>query len=69
MATMETQVMAKRVKGGSFLTEEREPHDIFTPEDLSEEHRQIAKTAIEFTTNEVMPVAREIEAKNFALTR
>ena len=69
MATMETQVMAKRVKGGSFLTEEREPHDIFTPEDLSEEHRQIAKTAIEFTTNEVMPVAHEIEAKNFAITR
>ncbi len=61
--------MAKRVKGGSFLTEERDPQDIFTPEDFSEEHRQIAKTAIDFTTNEVMPAAAEIEAKNFAVTR
>ena len=40
---------AKRVKGGSFLIEERDPQDIFTPEDFTEEHRQIAKTAIEFT--------------------
>src|ERR1035437_1672830 len=65
MATSNVQVMAKRVKGGSFLTEERDPQDVFTPEDLSEEHRQIAKTAIDFTQNEVMPAAAEIEAKNF----
>ena len=69
MATSDMQVMAKRVKGGSFLTEERDPQDVFTPEDFSEEHRQIAKTAIEFTTNEVLPAAAEIEAKNFAVTR
>ena len=49
MATSDVHVMAKRVKGGSFLTEERDPQDVFTPEDLSEEHRQIAKTAIDFT--------------------
>jgi len=69
MATSNVQVMAKRVKGGSFLTEERDPQDVFTPEDLSEEHRQIAKTAIDFTQNEVMPAAAEIEAKNFEVTR
>src|SRR5471032_2141295 len=69
MATSKTQVTPKRVKGGSFLTEEREPHDIFTPEDFTEEHRQIARTTVEFTTNEVMPAAREIEAKNFEVTR
>src|SRR6516165_4115375 len=69
MATSDMQVMAKRVKGGSFLIEERNPQDIFTPEDLSEEHRQIAKTATEFTANEVMPAAAEIEAKNFEVTR
>src|SRR5271157_5551381 len=69
MATSDVQVMAKRVKGGSFLTEERDPQDIFTPEDLSGEHRQIAKTAIDFTQNEVLPAAAEIEAKNFAVTR
>jgi len=69
MATTNMQAIAKRVKGGSFLTEEREPQDIFTMEDLSEEHRQIAKTAVEFTNNEVLPAAAEIEAKNFTVTR
>src|SRR5437764_8355262 len=69
MATSKVQLMAKRVKGGSFLTDEREPQDVFTPEDISEEHRQIAKTAIDFTQNEVMPAAAEIEAKNFAVTK
>ena len=69
MATMQTPAMAKRVKGGSFLTEERSPEDVFTPEDLSEEQRQIAKTATEFTTNEVIPAADQIEAKNFEVTR
>jgi butyryl-CoA dehydrogenase len=69
MATSNAQVMAKRVKGGSFLTEERDPQDVFTPEDLTEEHRQIARTAMDFTQNEVMPAAAEIEAKNFTVTR
>src|SRR5713101_6337565 len=69
MATTKVQAVAKQVKGGSFLTEEREPQDIFTMEDLSEEHRQIAKTAVEFTNNEVLPAAAEIEAKNFTVTR
>jgi alkylation response protein AidB-like acyl-CoA dehydrogenase len=69
MATTKAEAKAKRVKGGSFLIEEREPQDIFTPEDFSDEHRQIAKTAVEFTNNEVLPVAKEIEAKNFEVTR
>ena len=28
-----------KTKGGSFLIEDREPSEIFTPEDLTEEHR------------------------------
>ena len=69
MATGNLPATAKRVKGGRFLTEERDPQDVFTPEDFSEEHRQIAKTAIDFTQNEVLPATGEIEAKNFAVTR
>src|SRR5689334_8286153 len=69
MATTKTQASAMRAKGGSFLIEERTPDDTFTPEDFSDEHRQIARTTIEFTTNEVMPMAAEIEAKNFNVTR
>jgi len=69
MAAPNMTVTAKRVKGGSFLIEERKPQDVFTPEDFTEEHRQIAKTATEFTLNEVLPAAAEIEAKNFGVTR
>jgi alkylation response protein AidB-like acyl-CoA dehydrogenase len=69
MASSTTQFTAKRVAGGSFLLEDRRPTDIFTPEDFSEEQRQISKTTVEFTTNEVMPAAAEIEAKNFEVTR
>ena len=62
-------VSVKRTKGGSFLIEESKPEDVFMPEDLSEEQRQVAKTANEFVTNEVMPAIDEIEAKNFAVTK
>ncbi|MGB9458967.1 MAG: acyl-CoA dehydrogenase family protein, partial [Bryobacteraceae bacterium] len=68
MATM-TPTAANRIQGGSFLIEERTAQEVFTPEDFSEEHRQIAKTAAEFVDQEVMPAAAEIEAKNFGVTR
>jgi butyryl-CoA dehydrogenase len=69
MATSKVQPAAKPAKGGSFLIEDRLPADIFTPEDFTDEHRQIARTASDFTTNEVVPAAAEIEAKNFTVTR
>jgi butyryl-CoA dehydrogenase len=69
MATSTAQTAAKPARGGSFLIEERRPEEVFTPEDFTEEHRQIAKTTVDFTTNEVMPHADEIEAKNFQVTR
>ena len=69
MATVNAPATARRVKGGSFLIEQRQPQDIFTPEDFSSEHRQVAKTATDFVNNEVMPAAAEIEAKKFAVTR
>ena len=67
--SMRPTVSVKRAKGGSFLIGESQPEDIFTPEDLSEEQRQVAKTANEFVTYEVMPAISEIEAKNFAVTK
>ncbi len=69
MATIETALHGAAARGGSFLLEERLPQDVFTPEDMTEEHRQIARTATDFTNNEVMPAAAEIEAKNFDVTR
>src|SRR6266568_7706612 len=50
-------------KGGSFLIENRTPAEVFTPEDLSEEQRQMAATAAQFARDEILPTTADIEAK------
>jgi alkylation response protein AidB-like acyl-CoA dehydrogenase len=42
-------------KGGAFLIEDRSPAEIFTAEDLTEEHLAIARTVDDFWVNEVEP--------------
>ena len=59
----------KILKGGSFILEDHLPEDVFTPEDISDEHRMIAQTAAEFTQKEVMPLDAEIESKSYAVHR
>jgi len=49
--------------GGSFLLETRTPGEIFTPEDLNEEQRQIAATAARFAREAILPRVAAIEAK------
>jgi len=49
--------------GGSFLLESRAPDEIFIPEDLNDEQRQIAATAEQFARDEILPSAAAIEAK------
>src|ERR1700722_5865937 len=44
-----------KISGGAFLIEEFSPHEIFTAEDLSEEHLAIARTVDEFWANDVEP--------------
>lgn len=44
-----------RAQGGAFLFEDRAPEDVFTFEDLSDEHLAIARTVDQFWTNEVEP--------------
>jgi alkylation response protein AidB-like acyl-CoA dehydrogenase len=55
------------ISGGSWLV--GETVEIFTPERLSEDHRMIAQTALEFMTKEVMPVIDRLEQKDWALAR
>ncbi|MGB7265562.1 MAG: acyl-CoA dehydrogenase family protein [Terracidiphilus sp.] len=50
--------------GGSFLLESRAPGEVFTPEDLNEEQRQIAATAAQFAREEILPRVAAIEAKD-----
>src|SRR5215470_17112483 len=59
----------KLIKGGSFLIEERQPEEIFTPEDFTEEHRMIADTTRQFTDNEVTPHIDELEKHDWKLSR
>jgi alkylation response protein AidB-like acyl-CoA dehydrogenase len=67
---VETQVKtAKRVTGGSFLIEDLTPEDIFTLEDISPEQKQIADVAAKFAEEKISPQVREIEAKNFDVSR
>lgn len=49
--------------GGSFLLESRAPAEIFTPEDLNEEQRQIAATAAQFAREEIQGATAAIEVK------
>jgi len=51
----------RAVKGGSFLIEERDQSEVFTPENLSEEHRAIGRTAAQFFANEVAPHLEAIQ--------
>lgn len=59
----------KVLRGGSFILEDHNPEDIFTPEDISDEHRLIGQTAYEFSEKEVLPLDAEIEKKNYQVHR
>ncbi len=50
-------------KGGSFLIETRTPSEVFTPEDLNEEQRQMAATVAQFARDEILPATADIDAK------
>ena len=50
-------------KGGSFLIEDSDPHDIFTPEDFSDEQKMFAKTAEDFVFGEIVPALDRTEAQ------
>jgi alkylation response protein AidB-like acyl-CoA dehydrogenase len=62
-------VAKTRISGGSFLLESRQPDDIFTPEDFSEQHQLIGQTAEEFAVKEIVPNIEKIEHKDFSVTR
>jgi len=67
MAT--TAVPKTKISGGAFLLEERQPNEVFTPEDFTEQHTLIAQTAEEFAVNEILPNVERIEHKDFSITR
>src|SRR5246500_3623519 len=68
MATV-TAMPNVKIAGGSFLIEERKPEEVFTPEDFTEQHLLIARTAEEFAIKEIVPNIEKLEHKDFALLR
>ncbi|MGH9158725.1 MAG: acyl-CoA dehydrogenase family protein, partial [Vicinamibacteraceae bacterium] len=59
----------RMIHGGAWLFEDTTPDEVFTPERLSDEHRMIGRTALEFVTNEVLPQIDALERKDWRLAR
>src|SRR5688572_4347208 len=66
---MTIKVADTMARGGGWLIEETEAATVFTPEQLTEEHRLIAQTAAEFVDTEVEPTIDRLEQKDWALAR
>ncbi|BCJ86594.1 acyl-CoA dehydrogenase family protein [Effusibacillus dendaii] len=58
----------EKVKGGSFILEQVNANDVFTPEDFNDEQKMIAKTTADFIEGEVVPHFEELESLNIDLT-
>ncbi len=57
------------IKGGAWLLDDTDPASVMTPEKLTDEHKLIEQTAAEFVDNEVLPLAEQLEKKDWALSR
>jgi alkylation response protein AidB-like acyl-CoA dehydrogenase len=55
------------LKGGEYLIKEVNCADVFTPEEFTDEQKQIAQTTEQFIQNEIIPQMDEIEKQNFPL--
>lgn len=58
----------KLLKGGSFLIDEVKYDRIWTPEDLTDEQKMIAKMTEDFVINEVLPEVEHLENHEFDRT-
>lgn len=60
--------MSERIyKGGEYLVTDVDCDDVFTPEEFTDEQKQIAETTEQFVTNEILPNLEEIDNQNFDL--
>ena len=66
---MTTTVTTAALGGGAWLIEDTAVDAIFTPEQMTEEHRLIDQTADEFVVSEVVASNDQLETKDWALAR
>ncbi|MBS3933107.1 MAG: acyl-CoA dehydrogenase family protein, partial [Truepera sp.] len=57
------------VPGGSFIIRTTAPEEVFTPEDLSAEHRAVLGAVQEFVAREVVSRREAVEAKDYHVHR
>jgi alkylation response protein AidB-like acyl-CoA dehydrogenase len=58
-----TAIVSSNAVGGAFLVQDVAPADVFTPEELTEEHLAIARTVDQFWANEVEPNLEAVRAQ------
>jgi alkylation response protein AidB-like acyl-CoA dehydrogenase len=66
---MDAQMERSYMKGGEFLISEATAAEVFTPEDLTEEHRMIGETTREFVDGEVRPNLEAMEDHDWNVAR
>ena len=64
-----TTIATPSRQGGSWLLEDTPADAVFTPEQLTDEHRLIRQTADEFIAHEVMTALDRLEQKDWTLAR
>ena len=69
MATTTATPPKTKTTGGSFLLDEHNLDNVFTPEDFNEDHQMVAKLAEEFATNEILPQVEKMEHKDWSVVR
>ncbi|SFJ41697.1 Acyl-CoA dehydrogenase, middle domain [Halobacillus dabanensis] len=57
--------LREMIKGGGFIVEDLGAEDVITPEDFTDEHLMIAKTAEDFVLGEVVPKIENLENHEF----
>ena len=59
---METVAKKEAIKGGEFLVKETQAHDIFIPEEFSEEQKMMAQATQDFIRKEVTPNVERMDS-------
>jgi alkylation response protein AidB-like acyl-CoA dehydrogenase len=60
---------APGLRGGEWLLQPSDSASVFTPDQLSDEHRLIGQTVSDFVANEVLPALDRLEQKDWTLAR
>mgnify|MGYP006151755777 FL=1 len=66
---MTTTLVSPIQKGGAWLFDALTQENVFTPDRMTDEHRLIDQTALEFVTKEIAPNHDQLETKDWDLAR